>query len=287
VPPFVLPAISGFVCLALVERDDLSRAEELLARAGLGPELPEILHMTFAFWARSRLRSAQGRWAEALDDLEEFGRRAERVQLRTPVFPWLSDAALVLSRLGRREEAAGFAERYDERARRLGTARVLGSSARTRGLLSGGSAGRELLEEAVALHTGSPARLELAVSLLELGAAERRDGERRRAIETLGRAADQARSCGATRLLRRVHEELGLAGASGRQAAVAGVESLTPGELRVARMAAAGHTNRQVAEALFVSAKTVENHLGRVYAKLGIVSRTALPDALAGPETST
>jgi DNA-binding CsgD family transcriptional regulator len=286
VPPFVLPAISGFVCLALVERDDLVGAEEVLARAGLGPELPEILHMTFAYWARSRLRSAQGRWADALDDLEEFGRRAERVQLRTPVFPWLSDAALVLARLGRLEEAAPYADQFDERARRLGTARVLGASARTRGLLAGDRAGRELLEEAVGHHTGSPARLELAHSLVELGAAERRAGERRRAIETLGRAAEQARSCGATRLLRRVHEELGLAGVSGRPAAVAGVESLTPGELRVARMAAAGHTNRQVAEALFVSAKTVENHLGRVYTKLGIVSRTALPDALGDPETS-
>ena len=101
VPPFVLPAISGFVCLALVERDDLARAEELLARAGCGPELPEILHMTIAFWARARLRSAQGRWDEALVDLEEFGRRAERVRLHTPVFPWRADAALVLSRLGR------------------------------------------------------------------------------------------------------------------------------------------------------------------------------------------
>jgi DNA-binding CsgD family transcriptional regulator len=284
VPPFVLPAISGFVCLALVERDDLGRAEELLARAGCGPDLPEILHMSIAFWARSRLRAAQGRLAEALADLEEFGRRAERVQLHTPVFPWRADAALVLSRIGRPDEAARYAEEFDELARRLGTSRVLGTSARVRGLLVGGSAGRELLEEAVARHTGSPARLELGYSLAELGAAERRAGDRTRAIETLDRAAEQARSCGATRLTRWIQEELAVAGASGRRTAVAGVESLTAGELRVARMAAAGRTNREVAESLFVSAKTVENQLGRVYSKLGITSRTALPRALSDVE---
>ena len=284
VPPFVLPAISGFVCLALVERDDLDRAEELLARAGCGPELPEILHMTFAFWARSRLRAAQGRWAEALADLEEFGRRGERVQLRTPVFPWLADAALVLGRLGRPDDAARSVEQFDQRARRLGTARVLGISARTRGLLVGGTAGRELLEEAVGHHTGSPARLELAYSLAELGAAERRAGDRTRAIETLDRAAEQAGSCGATRLTRRIQDELSVAGASGRRVAVAGVESLTAGELRVARMAAGGQTNREVAEGLFLSAKTVENHLGRAYAKLGITSRAELPEALRDPD---
>ena len=160
---------------------------------------------------------------------------------------------------------------------------MLGIHARVRGLLAGGSAGRELLEEAVRHHTGSPARLELAYSLAELGAAERRAGDRTRAIETLDRAAEQARSCGATRLLRRVQEELAVAGAPGRREVATGVESLTAGELRVARMAAAGQTNREVAESLYLSAKTVENHLGRVYAKLGITSRTALPEALSDP----
>jgi DNA-binding CsgD family transcriptional regulator len=130
------------------------------------------------------------------------------------------------------------------------------------------------------LHSGSPARLELATSLAELGAAERRSGDRSLAIATLDRGAVEARACGATRLLRRVHEELAVAGVTGRRDAVLGVESLTPGELRVARMAAEGHTNREIAESLFVSAKTVENQLGRVYAKLGITSRTALPEAL-------
>ena len=202
------------------------------------------------------------------------------MSLRSPVVPWLADAALVLTRLGRADDAAARADAYDDRARRWGTARVLGISARTRGLLAGGDRGRELLEEAVRLHSASPARLERATSLAELGAAERRSGDRNRAIATLDRAADEARGCGATRLLRRVHEELSVAGATGRRDAVLGVESLTPSELRVARMAAAGQTNREIAETLFVSAKTVENQLGRVYAKLAITSRTALPDAL-------
>ena len=88
---------------------------------------------------------------------------------------------------------------------------------------------------------------------------------------------------GAAALVARVREELVVAGVGGRQFAVAGVDALTPSELRVARMAAAGGTNKQIAETLYVTAKTVENHLGRVYLKLGITSRSDLPSAL-GPD---
>ena len=71
-----------------------------------------------------------------------------------------------------------------------------------------------------------------------------------------------------------------MAGAVGRRYAFSGADALTPSERRVARMAGEGMSNREIAETLFVTAKTVENHLGRVYMKLGIGSRTELPDAL-------
>jgi DNA-binding CsgD family transcriptional regulator len=119
-------------------------------------------------------------------------------------------------------------------------------------------------------------------SLLHLGAALRRDGRRAEAVELLRRAADVATQCGASALATRAGEELGIAGAVGRPRAFSGAEALTPSERRIARMAADGLTNREIAEALFVTAKTVENHLGRTYVKLGIGSRTALAAALTG-----
>lgn len=280
VPPFVVPAISGFLALALVERGALDEADAVLAAGGCGPQLPEVLHMHFAFWARSRVRAAQGRLEEALEDLAELRRRCERVELRNPTLSWRADAALLHARAGDRDAAARLAREYDELAHAWGTPRTRGIAARTRGLLAEREQGLALLREAVALHASSPARLEHARSLLELGAALRREGLRAEAIEQLTRAAEVATGCGASVVAARAREELGIAGAVGRQHAFSGVEALTPSELRIARMAADGLTNRAIAETLFVTAKTVENHLGRAYAKLGIRSRTALAEAL-------
>ncbi|GAA4752330.1 LuxR family transcriptional regulator [Nocardioides endophyticus] len=282
VPSFVVPAISAFTCLALVERGALDDADALLVAAGCGPRLPEVTHMHYAFWARGRLRLAQGRLEEARADLAEFGRRSERVELLTPVVPWRADSALLHARLGLLDDAARLAGEYDELARGWGTPRVLGVSARTRGLLAGGEPGLALLREAVEAHAGSPARLEHAYSLAELGAALRRAGRRTEAVDVLRSAGETAEHCGAGALVSRIREELVVAGVGGRQFAVAGVDALTPSELRVARMAASGGTNKQIAETLYVTAKTVENHLGRVYLKLGITSRADLPVALDG-----
>jgi DNA-binding CsgD family transcriptional regulator len=285
VPPFVVPAVSAFTCLALVERGALEEAEVVMAASGCGTELPEVLHMNLTFWARSILRVAQGRLAEALDDLAELRRRSERVEFSNPTIPWRAETALLHARVGERDTAAALAGEYDELARAWGTPRTIGISARTRGLLAGGQEGLALMREAVEAHEASPARLEYARSLVELGAALRRDGRRSEAIELLRGADDVATHCGASALARRTREELGIAGAAGRQHAFSGTDALTPSELRIARMAADGRTNREIAEALFVTAKTVENHLGRTYAKLGIGSRTALAAALEAAAT--
>jgi DNA-binding CsgD family transcriptional regulator len=176
--------------------------------------------------------------------------------------------------------AAALAGEYDELAQAWGTTGPIGISARTRGLLASGERGLALLRAAVAAHEASPARLEHARSLLELGAALRRAGQRSAAIELLRDAAELAQRCGATALAARAREELHVAGAVGRRYAISGAEALTPSELRIARMAADGTTNREIAEMLFVTTKTVENHLGRTYVKLGIRSRTKLTAAL-------
>ena len=146
-----------------------------------------------------------------------------------------------------------------------------------------GGAGRlRLLAESVEVLRESPALLERAKSLAELGAARRRAGDRRAARPLLAEALDLAVGCGARPLASRAHAELAAAGGRPRRERLHGVEALTPSELRVARLAADGRTNRQIAHGLYVTPKTVETHLAHAFAKLGISQRGELPAALAG-----
>jgi DNA-binding NarL/FixJ family response regulator len=137
----------------------------------------------------------------------------------------------------------------------------------------------------VATLRDSPALLELAHSLAELGAARRRAGERAAAREPLAEALDIAVRCGARRLAGRAREELKAAGARPRRDWRRGVEALTPSELRIVRLAAAGRSNREIAHELYVTLKTVEGHLSRSYTKLGIDGRGGLPAVLEGEKT--
>lgn len=102
------------------------------------------------------------------------------------------------------------------------------------------------------------------------------------ARETLARAADAALACGALATAERARAELVLLGARPRRLRLGGIDALTPSELRVASLAATGLSNRQIAQELFVSPKTVESHLGRVYGKLEVPGREGLAGALAG-----
>lgn len=285
-PPFPVPYISSVLALALMDRGALAEADRVLEEAGTGPGIPEVFHMSEVFFARARLRLAQGRPREALDDLVEFGRRADNVQMYNPAVHWRAEAALVHARLGDREAAGRLHAEYAEQAAAWGTARVLGIAARTEGLLLGGEAGLQRLADAVEIHAACPSPREQAESCLRFGAALRRAGRRVEARTALAEAAEVAAACGATALARDAVEELRVAGAVGQSLAFSGADALTPSERRVALMAAAGQSNREIAESLFVTAKTVENHLGRTYLKLGIGSRRQLRDALGTEQRS-
>jgi len=137
------------------------------------------------------------------------------------------------------------------------------------------------LEKSAAELERAGARLELAYTLVELGAALRRGGQRREAREPLARGADLAERCGAGALADRSATELRATGARPRRRLLTGLESLTASERRVAQMAVSGMTNRDIAQALFVTVKTVETHLGRLYRKLGIHSRAELAEMMA------
>jgi DNA-binding CsgD family transcriptional regulator len=162
----------------------------------------------------------------------------------------------------------------------FGAPRALGIALRTAGLARGWQEGITLLRESVAALDSSPALLERARSLAELGAALRRSGERASARQPLARALELAARCGAGPLAARVRDELNAAGARPRRPWRTGVDALTPSELRVARLAVGGRSNREIAGELYVTLKAVEGHLARAYAKLGIQGRDQLPRAL-------
>jgi DNA-binding NarL/FixJ family response regulator len=142
-----------------------------------------------------------------------------------------------------------------------------------------------MLGESVAALRRSPALLERAHSWAELGAALRRAGRRAEAREPLAEALELAARCGARPLAARAREELRATGARPRSEWRTGVEALTPSELRIVRLASEGRTNRAIAHELYVTLKTVEGHLSRAYAKLGIEGRADLPGLLEGENT--
>jgi DNA-binding CsgD family transcriptional regulator len=235
--------------------------------------------------ARGRLRLAQGRAADALADFQAcqalFGTDVWGMPIRdTGYLHARSGAALALSRLGEHERACELAGAELADARVFGAPRALGIALRTAGLAHGGPEGLALLRESVAVLGRSPALLERAWSLAELGAALRRSGQRAAARDPLARALELAARCGARPLTARTREELKAAGARPRRPWRTGVDALTPSELRVARLAADGRSNREIAGELYVTLKAIEGHLAHAYAKLGIESRDQLPRAL-------
>ena len=147
-------------------------------------------------------------------------------------------------------------------------------------MIEGGETGLELLEESVALLGGSEALLERARGLLELGSALRRANRRTDAREYLKRPRARPPRGESRHSRARAQDELMATGARPRRVALSGLDALTPSERRVAGMAAKELTNRDIAQALFVTPKTVEVHLSSVYRKLGIASRAQLADAL-------
>ncbi len=257
---------SAFVAHALLEREAVEEADGLLAQAPID-EAIDTTAAVHALMARGRVRMAQGRTAEAIADLRTVG---EAATVDNPnLLPWRSTLALALA-AGDPEQARTLAREELERARWFSQPRGVGVALRVCGVLAGGEEGVEMLTESVEWLRRSPARLELARTLLDLGAAQRRAGKRSAAREPLREALGLAEQCGALSLAARIDEELAATGVHLRRERSSGPEALTPAERRVAELAASGLTNREIGRTLFVSVKTVGTHLGHIYEKLDL-----------------
>ena len=280
------PMAASVAVLAGMERerpfDELEAIVAALPPAGD----PDTVVQDDLALARAWLMLAQGD-AQGAADLSLTLDRADSWGCSSPtLLPWRSVASVALAQLGEEERALELAKEELLFAQELGTPRAVGIAQRAVALAGPAEERRAGLEAAVATLENGTAKLELARVTCELGADLRRSGERSAARDVLRRAHALAAECGATRLANRTRDELSRSGARLIREPVSGLEALTPSEVRVAELAAEGLTNREVAQALFVSEKTVETHLGRVYRKLDIKSRHALPGALADRQTA-
>ena len=281
---FAIPMALYWACDALIERPELADVAALADAVEFGAGYAGKL-------AGALMREVRGRLAFAGSDLR--GARTELkaaadtyLALKVNVSSWRS--ALALAVAGEEPaEALRLARSELENAQRLDSPRLRGVALRTLGVLEGGQQGLMRLQEAVAVLERSQAPLEHARALVELGAALRRANQRIVARESLREGLELAYRCGASRLAQRASIELQATGARPRRAVLKGLEALTPSERRMAELAAAGMTNAEIAQALFVTINTVEGHLRHAYRKLSISSRSMLSAALTAEAPGT
>jgi DNA-binding CsgD family transcriptional regulator len=279
--PLGLPTAVAFLVQTLIERGEPGLAQAALVDHGMAETVPEGPLFNAVLFSRGRLRADEGRLEDALADFMECGRRQREWGVRNPaLLPWRSYAAVTLARLRRDDAARALADEEMELVQRFGATRAIGIALRNRGLVIGGEEGLAHLEQSANLLRGRAFVLDEARALVELGSALRRNNQRVNARRHLTRGLELAERCAADALAARARNELLTAGARPRRAHLAGASALTASERRAAIMAAAGRSNREIAQELFLTTKTIEMHLSNAYRKLNIRSRAQLEEAL-------
>jgi DNA-binding CsgD family transcriptional regulator len=278
------------LCWTLVDRDAAQDAASELENLTFDLHGVEDFQRATCLEGRGRVRLALGQQHAGVHDLLEAGRRIASYGLDNPAcFPWRSGAVQALSTQGERQEAVALAHEEVALARRWGAPRALGIALRTQAALHKTGPAIELLEEASTVLEESPAMLERARVSIELGAALRRHGHQVEARQHLRRGLELAHQCGAPAAVAQARQELRAAGGRPRTPERTGIDALSPSEHRIAAIAAAGRTNPQIAQDLFVTVKTVEMHLSATYRKLGVNTRADLhhffPDTAASTRT--
>ena len=279
-PHFAVIQLLAVAIIVHVERGTLDSGLEL-ARSGKALGVTEDRAYAVDFLtARARLRIARGDLREGVADLLWCGERLEAFGIRWPS-DWKAYAAPALAALDQKELAATLVREQVAMARHVGAPRSLGLALQAAALATGEDERLGLLQEAESVHEPSQARLELAHGLAELGSELSRLGRRREGRDAQRSAIAVADQCGAVALVERARAELQAGPGRRARLELTGRSALTGAELRVCRQAAEGQTNREIAQELFVTEKTVERHLSSAYQKLGIRSRFQLAAAIS------
>lgn len=258
-------------------------AEQIIEREFGDTPLAQIPPMIGLVYAQAEVLAAAGKHAAALEAFDDAVARGQKWGGASP--SQIGDiliAARSHHALGDHDAASARMAEAEKLARQWGTPGALGEVTHAAGILTTDDQ-LDLLHEAVSLLERSPAQLELARALVDLGAALRRCGQRRDSRGHLQQAYELARDCGAEPLATTARQELAASGVRIRRERLTGAESLTPSEHRIAEMAASGRTNAEIGQALFVTVKTIEMHLTNIYRKLEITGRAELPLALSEP----
>ncbi|MBD0329555.1 MAG: AAA family ATPase [Thermoleophilia bacterium] len=255
----------------------------------LGRELGAGSVVLTARSALGLLELGLGRAEAAVGDLEEVARAYETRGIGDPgAVQWAPELVEAYVRLGRREEAADALGQLERRADATGRVWARAAALRCRGLLVEDEGDAEAaFAAALALHDELPAPFERARTELALGERLRRARRRADARQWLRSALAAFERLGAVSWLDRARTELHASGESLRRQTDTPLHELTPQELQVALLVAQGATNREAGAALFLSPKTIEAHLGRVYRKLNVRSRTELAHIVASEDVAT
>ncbi len=233
--------------------------------------------LAYAGAAEGLLDLSLGHNEESIGHLRQVARRVRERGLGEPsVIQWAPDLIEACVRSGLVDEATEELERFTTEARATNRQWALAASARCRGLLASDDEFEEAFSEALSIHGRLPMPFEHARTQLAFGERLRRSRHRSDARPHLRAAIETFERLGAAPWAERARVELRATGESIGRESLSGLDALTPQELQVAIVVARGATNKEAGAALFLSPKTIEAHLGRIYRKLEIRSRTEL-----------
>ncbi|MFF3484568.1 ATP-binding protein [Streptomyces sp. NPDC002701] len=280
--------VSSALALAILIEAHTARGDHAAAASYLVPEPPPALFLTRAglhyLYARGRHHLATGNTYLALTDFQECGLLMRRWNIDTPALaPWRLGEAEAWLRLGEKERAARLVEEQLARPD-TGLTRSRGMALHALALTQATAKQLPVLREAFRLLEGCGARYEAAAVLADLSRAYQRLGDKR-ARPTARRAWRLAKACQAESLCQSLlptsaPQKVAARGSGGSRegdrAGQDGFDGLSESERRVAVLATQGYANREIAEKLFITVSTVEQHLTRVYRKLGVRNREQL-----------
>jgi DNA-binding CsgD family transcriptional regulator len=262
----------GRLSIAALRGDVTGFSELVRTVVGEAEGRGEGLALTVTEFLSGTLYNGLGRYEEALAAVVP----SEPFYTEGPAIWTLTELIEAAVRLGRPERARSAFARVEETTRAAGTDWALGIEARSRALLSDGVDAEELYQEAITRLGRTSIRVQLARTHLVYGEWLRRERRRVDARAELRAAYELFRDFGVDAFAERARLELEATGEHARKRTVDTLAQLTPQELQIARLAGEGHTNKEIATRLFISASTVEYHLRKTFRKLEVTSRTQL-----------